>query len=359
MVGLAPWRRVPEPTATNRNLGLMPLPPMRQLSPSDRSSPAAALPGLTEPMGPLRRVTDDLAVLRTVMVNVYLYGAPGATEWVLIDTGLYGSAHRIREAAAERFGAGARPAAIVLTHGHFDHVGALRELAEGWDVPVYAHPLELPYLTGRSAYPPPDPTVGGGAMAALSFAYPKAPLDLGPRVRPLPEDGTVPGMPSWRWLHTPGHTAGHVSLFREADRTLVAGDAFVTVKQESVTAVLQQRPEVHGPPAYFTPDWAAAGASVRALADLEPEVAATGHGLPLSGPVMRAALHRLADDFERVAVPEHGRYVGHPAVADEGGVVTVPPRGAGARRAVWLAAGAAALLAVALSVRGGQDPRRS
>ena len=40
-------------------------------------------------------------------------------------------------------------------------------------------------------------------------------------------------MPGWRWVHTPGHTAGHVSLFRDADRTLIAGDAFVTTKQES------------------------------------------------------------------------------------------------------------------------------
>ena len=114
-------------------------------------------------------------------------------------------------------------------------------------------------------------------------------------------------------------------------------------------AVLRQRPGVHGPPAYFTPDWRAAGASVRVLAALDPEVAATGHGVPISGPTLRVALGRLADDFDRVAVPEHGRYVGHPAVADEAGVVAVPPRKGLSRRAGWLAVGAAvAGLAVAL-----------
>ena len=303
-------------------------------------------------------MTDDLAFLRTVVVNVYLAGRPGEAGWVLIDAGLYGSAHRIREAAAERFGKGTRPAAIVLTHGHFDRVGALRELAEGWDVPVYAHPLELPYLTGRSAYPPPDPTVGGGAMAALSFTYPKRPLDLGNRVRPLPTDGTVPGMLGWRWIHTPGHTAGHVSFFRETDRTLIVGDAFVTVKQESATAVASQRPEVHGPPAYFTPDWQAAAASVRALADLEPEVAATGHGAPLSGPSMRDTLRRLAHDFERVAVPEHGRFVGRPAIMDERGVVAIPPRTTTGRVAVWAAVGAAAGLGLALRPSSKTHPHR-
>jgi glyoxylase-like metal-dependent hydrolase (beta-lactamase superfamily II) len=89
-------------------------------------------------------------------------------------------------------------------------------------------------------------------MALMSFAYPNQAIDLGARVRPLPDDGSVPHMPGWRWLHT----AGHLSLFRDADRRLIAGDAFVTSKQESLYAVVTQEPEVHGPPAYFTPDWA-------------------------------------------------------------------------------------------------------
>lgn len=272
-------------------------------------------------------VAPDLAYLRTGIVNLYLFGRPGAPNgsWVLIDAGLPGSAGRIFRAAEEWIGPGATPAAIILTHGHFDHVGALPTLAERWDVPVYAHRLELPYLTGRSSYPPPDPTVGGGAMAALSRFYPRGPIDLGSRVRALPEDGSVPGMPEWRWLPTPGHTPGHVSLFRETDRTLIAGDAFVTTKQESATAVLTQRPELHGPPAYYTQDWEAARQSVELLAALEPLRVATGHGPPLEGREMLANLHELARNFERLAVPARGRYVRQPAVADERGVVAVPP----------------------------------
>jgi glyoxylase-like metal-dependent hydrolase (beta-lactamase superfamily II) len=42
----------------------------------------------------------------------------------------------------------------VLTHGHFDHVGSVIELADYWNVPVYAHKLELPYLVGQMDYPP-------------------------------------------------------------------------------------------------------------------------------------------------------------------------------------------------------------
>ena len=59
-----------------------------------------------------------------------------------------------------------------------------------------------------------------------------------------------------------------LSFFREADRTLIAGDAFVTTKQESAVAALTQRPEMHGPPTYFTPDWENARRSVERLAAL-------------------------------------------------------------------------------------------
>jgi hypothetical protein len=116
-----------------------------------------------------------------------------------------------------------------------------------------------------------------------------------------------------------------VALFNPIDGTLVAGDAFVTTKQESMLAALTQRPEIHGPPAYYTIDWEAAKASVRMLSALEPEVAATGHGRPLRGPLMRQSLRMLADDFDRLAVPRHGRYVNAPAIADANGVVSVPP----------------------------------
>jgi glyoxylase-like metal-dependent hydrolase (beta-lactamase superfamily II) len=304
----------------------------------------------------LTDITHDLAYMRTAIVNVFFWGPPGAGDgnWVLIDAGMYGFAGRIRRAAEERFGADARPAAIILTHGHFDHRGALSELAETWDVPVYAHELELPYLTGRSAYPPPDPTVGGGAMAALSWSYPRKPIDLGERVQTLPADGSVPGMPGWSWLHTPGHTAGHISLWRASDRTLIAGDAFVTTKQESLLSVLANRPGVFSPPAYFTPNWVAAHRSVERLARLEPEIAATGHGLPLRGPELRKGLADLALDWD-AHTPDHGRYVDEPAVADASGVVSVPPAAISAERTVPLVLGAAVLGGIALSALKGRD----
>ena len=300
-----------------------------------------------------RPVLDDLAYLCTVMVNVYFVGPSHARdrEWVLIDAGMPGSANRIARAAEARFGPGSRPSAIILTHGHFDHVGALERLAHSWDAPIYAHAMELPYLTGRSSYPPPDPTVGGGMMSTFSWIYPKGPIDLGDRVHSLPEDGSIPGLPDWRWIFTPGHTPGHVCLFRDSDKTLIAGDAFVTTKQESALAVITQRRELHGPPMYFTPDWGAAASSVSTLADLEPEVVATGHGEPLRGGSMRADLHDLARDFHLRAVPHHGRYVNRPAVTDENGVVDVPPDVPHMLPIVLLGVGAGILAATILAHR--------
>ncbi len=289
---------------------------------------------------PVQEVTPDLAYKRLGIVNVAFYGQPNG-PWVLIDAGIPGTAHSIREAAKERFGSRA-PEAVVLTHGHFDHVGALESLADEWDVRVYAHRREPPYRAGRSASPPPDPAGGGGMMARTSFVYPKGPIDVSARLRPLPEDGSVPGMAGWRWLHTPGHTPGHVSLWRDLDRLLVAGDAFVTTRAESVYAVAVQKPEVHGPPRYYTPDWGAAEGSVKVLAALEPETVVSGHGPALRGPELRADLHRLADDFQTLAVPDKGRYVGTPARVDESGTTFVPDKPSGGSVPVLAAAGALA-----------------
>lgn len=273
-------------------------------------------------------VAADVKCLQLSLVNVFLVGAPQAADrqWVLVDAGVALSAGAIRSAARKRFGNGSRPAAIILTHGHFDHIGAVETLAKEWDAPVYAHELELPYLTGRSSYPPPDPAVGGGGMSFLSRLYPRGPINLGKRVRRLPADGTVPGMTGWRWIHTPGHTAGHVSLFRDEDRVLIAGDAFVTAKQESALgALLKQPTEVRRPPAYYTSDWDAARESVSKLLRLEPHIAATGHGMPMSGESLRHGLAELVTNWEAVARPLHGRYIHSPAFTDERGVISVPP----------------------------------
>lgn len=67
--------------------------------------------------------------------------------------------------------------------------------------------------------------------------------------------------------------------------------------------MIVQTAEMHGPPRYFTPDWEAAGNSVRRLAALEPALVITGHGRAMQGPEMLSALHQLADGFALIARP--------------------------------------------------------
>lgn len=265
----------------------------------------AALADLATPQDGTHEVAPDLAYLRVAMVNVVLFGPSGAgdREWVLIDTGIPGMAGRIENAAEKRFGKASRPAAILLTHGHFDHIGNLEKLAEDWDAPIYAHPLEAPFLDGRERYAPPDLTVGGGIMPLLAPLFPRGPFNVGSRLKMVAQDGTLPGMPGWRWLHTPGHSPGHVSLWQESTRTVIAGDAFITTKQESAYAIAVQALEMHGPPTSFTPDWTSARSSVQTLAALAPDLMVTGHGRGVRGPEATAALQKLAAEFDRVAIP--------------------------------------------------------
>lgn len=253
--------------------------------------------------------------LKITFVNVFGVSHTDGS-WTLIDAAIPFSAGRIQSWAERTFGRG--PNAIVLTHGHFDHVSGARELSDAWGVPIYAHPLEFPYLTGQKEYPAPNWAAGGGVMPLMAPALPRGPVDLGSRLQALPGDGTELSMaelPGWTLLHTPGHTPGHVSLFRKPDRTLIVGDAFCTTPAESFFAAnFTQPPELHGPPSYFTSDWAAAEASVRKLASLDPLAVVPGHGKPLSGDAVAPSLARLAADFERIAVPENVKEGREPAV---------------------------------------------
>src|SRR5690606_28896666 len=147
--------------------------------------------------------------------NVYLVGSGGT--WVLVDAGWPGSAGAITAAAKEVSGPGKPPAPVLLTHIHPDHPGADRALVETKDVPVYVHPSELPMAAGRylPEYGMPlDRWVIMPVMRLLPRRTRSRIEDAGSLthvVHPLEPDGTVPGLPGWRWVATPGHTPGHVA----------------------------------------------------------------------------------------------------------------------------------------------------
>lgn len=233
---------------------------------------------------PLGDVAPGVQGLRIGFLNVFGVEHTNGS-WTLIDAGVPYSAGYIHQWAEKNFRR--PPTSIVLTHGHFDHVSAAPWLAEHWNVPVYAHELEAPYLTGEREYPAPNPGAGGGLMSLLSPIYPRGPVDLSSRLQLLHETDhpmQSGAMPGWQILHTPGHTEGHISLFRPADKTLIVGDAFCTTKPESFfDSTVAQPPELHGPPAYFTSDYAKAAQSVQRLAALEPRILAPGHGKPIAG----------------------------------------------------------------------------
>lgn len=258
----------------------------------------------------LDAIAPNIKGLRIAFVNVFGITLPNST-WLLIDAGVPFSETLIRNWTEKTYRT--PPIALVLTHGHFDHVSNAKALAEHWNVPVYAHPLEFPYLTGKQDYPAPNVGAGGGLMSLLSPLYPRHPIDLGARLRPLAVTSSAsapsndgPLGPDWQVLHTPGHTPGHVSFFRSADKALLVGDAFCTTKPESFfEAALAQEPELHGPPAYFTSDWTLAGKSVKTLARLNPAIVIPGHGKPLAGAGVPAALSTLAAQFDTVAVPDN------------------------------------------------------
>lgn len=101
-------------------------------------------------------------------------------------------------------------------------------------------------------------------------------------------------------MPTPGHTLGHVSFFRAADRVLISGDALVTAKIDTLASLLLGRNGLSGPPWYTTWNSTAAHESIQTLAALKPQVLAGGHGIPMSAPGTADAINDFA---QRNAAP--------------------------------------------------------
>ena len=279
--------------------------------------------------------------LQIGFVNTYAITTPD-DDWVLLDTGIK-PGYALVKGLEKQFGR--PPLGIVLTHGHFDHAGNAWQLAEEWDVKIYAHPREKPYLTGDEQYPPVDPTVGG-ALAFMTRFFPWPEYDFSPRLEFIPESGELSFLPGWKAIETPGHTPGHISLWDAETKTILAGDALCTADFDKWPGATIQVPQQLARPATpATPDWESARASVEKLAELEPMHIGAGHGQPMSGGDVAGQLKDLAQNFQE---PEHGRYVPQGATYAPDGTLIALPNPVKDPLGLSLKAGAGALLTLGL-----------
>ncbi|AZB43610.1 MBL fold metallo-hydrolase [Bacillus sp. FJAT-42376] len=106
---------------------------------------------------------------------------------------------------------GLKPLAILLTHAHFDHIGAVDEVRDKWNVPVYAHKKEKDWL--------PSPELNG------SHFFQAGPIHARPA-----DEYVQPGKPlafkefNFDVLYTPGHSPGSVSYYHKETESVFSGD---------------------------------------------------------------------------------------------------------------------------------------
>lgn len=199
----------------------------------------------------------------------------------LIDAGL---ARRCGKLTAAVSSIGRDIANIALTHHHFDHMGCLCMLGTG-ERKIFAHPLDADVVRGDRAIP--GLSVGGVRKLVVTVLLPLLFGGDPPRCRvdrEIVDGDEIPGSGGLRAVHTPGHTAGHVSFFHPAKRVLFVGDAAANQRRLGL------------PPPFMTEDTDEAKRSLRKIASLDFDTAVFGHGKVIRGKA-NAAFRRLVDSI--------------------------------------------------------------
>jgi glyoxylase-like metal-dependent hydrolase (beta-lactamase superfamily II) len=237
------------------------------------------------------RVTVPLP-FRPRTVNAYLVDHGGG-RITLVDGGA-GTAEGwdALDGAVRSIAGGWRAIALqVVTHMHVDHIGLVGRVRGACGAPVAMGRLDAERVAHAARYPEEEASYRGrtlrqaGADAAL-IAWATAPrgspgragaADPPPCDIPLPEPGgPVPGMEGWEAVWTPGHTAGHIALFRPRDAVMIAGDA-VLPRISPTIGVNRQREDPVG-------DYLAA---LDRIAGLAPSTVLPGHGDTIIAPAAR------------------------------------------------------------------------
>ena len=175
---------------------------------------------------------------------------------------------------------------IVLTHAHEDHCGLARSLRdEAKDAEVFVHDWETGHRAARLEHEDnlrllraagvPDEEIELMRGLYESVRQYADSLEDDHCTSLHDEDELEVSSGTLRVIHTPGHTAGHVLFFREADRVAVAGDILANIN------FISWQPGLREPPPFFSVDAAQNRASVRKLAALQPSLVCFGHGPPL------------------------------------------------------------------------------
>ena len=242
---------------------------------------------------------------RPPRVHAYLAGLDGG-RWMLVDGGLNTDEAWSALDAGVRHAAGGweRVAVHVVTHMHMDHVGLAARARRASGAAVWMGRLDAERMAHAAAHPDDEAAYRAallrrcGAPEEMLRAVEDVRRSAQPLAPPVTVDGTldgaegeVPAAAGWRFVWTPGHTAGHVSLFRPADRVLVAGDA-VLPRITPTLGVNRQRADPVG-------DYVAALARLEALA---PALVLPGHGAPPEDGVGRIRELRAAADAETEAL---------------------------------------------------------
>ncbi len=193
------------------------------------------------PIDGIKIIPCRVAISTKGVVKSFLLDA--ADRVILVDTGASDAdADIIMDGVKDMGREHADLKLCVLTHRHGDHTGGLKKLKKTLKFQVMAHELDMPAIQKSSGYDV-EHVVKGGER--------------------LPDCGGI------NILHTPGHTAGHISLHLPRKKTLIAGDAIVSAGEHLVIS-----------PTYLSSDPDAASESVKRLIamNLDLERILVGHG---------------------------------------------------------------------------------
>lgn len=182
----------------------------------------------------------------------------------LVDTGLPGQLGAIEAALAEAGLAVGDLRRIIITHQDIDHIGSLHDLVAASGAQVLACAVEAPTIDGRELprFARPEVLAARPELRPVAAAFRPTSID-----RQLEDGDRLDLAGGVRAVFTPGHTPGHLSLYLERSKTLIAGDALSATDGR-----------LEGPNAAASMDMALATESVRRLAKLDVATIVCYHG---------------------------------------------------------------------------------